>query len=61
VEKTLFDVRVQKQAVEAWVQKQVELPSRKETRQKFPKVPQRIIRTVLQSLRDKGSNGAAPD
>ena len=56
----MFDERKRKAAVERWVSKQDLCPSRKQAVATFPEVPQRIIRAVIQSRKDKDREGAEP-
>ncbi len=47
------EVRDHKFAIEKWVNAQPSLPSRKEVQDKFPEAPHRIIKSVLQSRKDR--------
>jgi hypothetical protein len=47
------EVRDHKFAVEKWVNAQPTLPSRKDVVAQFPNTPHRIIKSVLQSRKDR--------
>jgi len=49
----LFDNRKAQEKVTRWAKAQPSLPSRKETQKQFPDLPHKIIRSALQSLRDR--------
>jgi hypothetical protein len=49
----VYEVRDHKFAVEAWVNAQPALPSRKEAVAQFPDAPQRVIKAALQSRKDR--------
>jgi len=46
----LRDVKFQ---VEKWINSQASLPSRKEVFEKFPSAPQKIVKALLQSRKDR--------
>ena len=47
------EVRDHKFAVEAWVNAQPALPSRKDAQARFPEAPQRVVKAALQSRKDR--------
>lgn len=47
------EVRDHKFAVEKWVNAQPSMPSRKEVVAQFPDAPHRVIKSVLQSRKDR--------
>ena len=49
----MFVVRELKKQVEAWVDAQPTCPSRKQAQKQFPKAPQKLIRAVIQSRKDR--------
>lgn len=49
----MYEFRDHKFAVEAWVNTQPTLPSRKEVQDKFPNAPHRVIKAALQSRKDR--------
>lgn len=49
----MTEVRDHKFAVEKWVNAQPSLPSRKEAVAQFPDTPHRVIKSVLQSRKDR--------
>jgi len=51
----VYEVRDHKFAVEAWINAQPALPSRKEVQDKFPDAPQRVVKAALQSRKDRES------
>jgi hypothetical protein len=40
-------------AIEKWMAQQAEVPNRKQLQATFPQAPMKVIRSVLQSTRDK--------
>lgn len=54
----MFNERNRRAAVEQWVNNQDTCPNRKQVIQAFPNVPQKIIRAVIQSRKDKDRKGA---
>jgi len=51
------DVRNQRIALENWVKQQETVPNRKVVQEMFPQVPQRVVRQVLQSAKDRDPTG----
>lgn len=49
----MWDVRDQRFAVERWVDAQPKCPTRKEVGAIFPRAPQRVIRSAIQSREDR--------
>lgn len=49
----VFDLREHKFMIEKWVAEQPELPDRKEAQRLFPQVPVKLIRSAIQSRRDR--------
>lgn len=56
----MYEVRDYKNAVEAWVNAQPSLPSRKEVAANFPDAPHRVIKSVLQSRKDREARASSP-
>jgi len=51
------DSRGQRQLVREWVEAQPTCPSRKEAQRHFPNIPLKHIRSVLQSCKDRLTQG----
>lgn len=49
----MFDSRSQRNLVKEWVDAQPVCPSRKETQNHFPAIPQKHIRALVQSRKDR--------
>ena len=49
----MYEERRNKEIIERWVNAQEECPSRKEAAAHFPNFPQRLIRSILQSRKDR--------
>jgi hypothetical protein len=52
----VFDSRNQRNMVEGWVKAQPVCPSPKEAQRQFPEVPQKHIRSAVQSRKDREKN-----
>ena len=50
----MFETRDLKNEVREWVLAQPTCPSRKEVKKVFPEVPQKYIRSAIQSRKDRG-------
>ncbi len=54
----MYQSREQRSRVEGWIEAQATTPSRKQTQQQFPAVPQKHIRAALQSRMDRERKAA---